>query len=196
MGSLSDRRVRYTSAMQKVRRVTTAEQLLAAGDIGPCELVRGRLVMMTPAGEKHGRFGFNLARILGNHVAEHALGTVYAAETGFILARNPDTVRAPDIAFVRARRRSKTTGRGFIPGPPDLAVEVVSPDNTKREPAEKARDYLEAGTREVWVVDPDDRTVTLYRPGGRIEVLNEGQTLTGGKVVPGFRIPVAAVFAC
>lgn len=108
--------------------ITTADALLRAGDIGPCELVRGRLVMMVPAGADHGRVANMVAFQLTGFVTARRLGTVFAAETGFLLSRDPDTVRAPDVSFVRAGR-TPVPGRGFYPGPPDLAVEVLSPDD-------------------------------------------------------------------
>ncbi|MHC4934337.1 MAG: Uma2 family endonuclease, partial [Planctomycetota bacterium] len=108
--------------------ITTAEQLLRAGDIGRCELVRGELRMMIPPGFAHGRITIKLTGPILKHVEANGLGIVVAAETGFLLARDPDTVRAPDIAFVRAAR-GPGPERGYFPGAPDLAVEVLSPDD-------------------------------------------------------------------
>jgi len=108
--------------------ITTAEQLLRAGDIGRCELIRGELRMMIPPGAEHGRIAMSLSLRIGNHVLARDLGTVYAAETGFRLTRGPDTVRAPDLGFVRAGR-PPAPKRGYYPGAPDLAVEVLSPDD-------------------------------------------------------------------
>jgi Uma2 family endonuclease len=107
--------------------ITTAEQLRAAGDIGPCELVRGELIMMAPAGEEHGGVAHTLGRHLGNYVADRSLGRVYAAETGFLIARNPDTVRAPDVSFVRQDRLAPRPRQGFGEIVPDLVAEVLSP---------------------------------------------------------------------
>ena len=181
--------------MEKARRVTTVEQLYTVDGVGPCELVRGQLVRMPPAGGEHGRVAFNLARELGVHVKARGLGTVYAAETGFVLGRNPDTVRAPDVAFIRAERRGETATARFIPGAPDLAVEVLSTHDTHRSLAAKAADWLAAGARLLWVVDPEARTVTVHRPGAEPLVLGEDERLDGDDVVPGFRLPVADIFA-
>jgi Uma2 family endonuclease len=126
---------------------------------------------------------------------EHRLGEVFEGETGFLLAREPDTVRAPDIAFVAAERiATAERQKGFWVGAPDLAVEVVSPGDTQREIDEKVMAWLDAGARLVWVVNPTWRTVTIYRSRRKIRVLTEDDELSGEDVVPGFRCPVGAVF--
>ncbi len=114
---------------------------------GRCELVRGELVEMTPARANHGRFAMRIALKLGNYVLSQDLGEVLAAETGFVLARNPHTVRAPDAAFVRKGRDAQIGERGFFDGPPDLAVRVLSPEDTAGEVNSKVRDWLSAGCR-------------------------------------------------
>src|SRR5690348_2577081 len=105
--------------MSDVTSIMTAEQLFALGDIGRTELLRGELIRMSPAGFHHGGVAMTLAVLIGAHVRKHKLGTAYAAETGFILTRNPDTVRTPDVAFVRAGRIPPASKRGFFPGAPD-----------------------------------------------------------------------------
>ena len=174
--------------------ITTAEQLLRAGDIGRCELIRGELRMMNPAGGEHGRIASYLTIALGGHIARHHLGTSYAAETGFILRRDPDTVRAPDFAFVAAGR-AVGRERGFVPGAPDLAVEVISPDDRPGYVREKVAEWLEAGAAAVWVVDPRRRTLTIHEPGISPSTLGESDTLRGGELLPGLELDVRAVFA-
>ncbi len=174
--------------------ITTADELLRAGDIGRCELVRGKLVMMNPTGHEHGRVALNLGGLIRNHVLEHRLGKAYAAETGFQLSRKPDTVRAPDVGFVRAGREAPTR-RGFFPGAPDLAVEVLSPDDRPGYVRKKIAEWLAAGTRAVWIVDPRARTVTVHEPGAEPRVLREADTLGGGEVLPGFEVAVREIFA-
>ena len=174
--------------------ITTAEQLLRAGDIGRCELIRGELRMMIPAGGEHGRITGKLTCAVGNHVMSRQLGTFYAAETGFILSRDPDTVRAPDVAFIRADRAAPPA-RGYVPGAPDLAVEVLSPDDRPGYVREKVAEWLEAGAHAVWVVDPRDRTVTVHTAGEAPTVLQGADTLRGGDVLPGFAVEVAEIFA-
>ncbi len=175
--------------------ITTAEQLLKAQDIGRCELVRGELRMMIPAGGDHGWITTKLARPIANHVEAHGLGRVYAAETGFILARDPDTVRAPDIAFVRRERVAQVHRPGFLAGAPDLAVEVLSPDDRPGYVREKVAEWLEAGTQAVWVVDPRKRTVNVHEPDREPRLLEATDTLHGGDVLPGFELAVGEIFA-
>jgi Uma2 family endonuclease len=180
--------------MVTIERAMTAEQLLQTPGLGRCELLHGELVMMSPAGEEHGSITARVTIRLGAFVLERRLGRVFGAETGFVIGRNPDTVRAPDVAFVRAERLSPTPGKGFFQGPPDLAVEVVSPNDRASEVLAKVYDWLDAGCRAVWLVDPETRTVTVYRSRSEIRVLATADPLSGEDVVPGFGIPVAEVF--
>ncbi len=173
--------------------ITTADQLLEAQHIGRCELVRGEFFKLIPPGADHGRIAINLTRPVSNYVHEHGLGTVFAAETGFVLTRNPDTVRAPDIAFVRADR-AIVPRRGYFSGAPDLAVEVLSPSDRPGYVREKTAEWLEAGTLAVWNVDPENRTVTVHESGAEPVHLMMGDVLTGGTVLPGFSVPVTEIF--
>jgi Uma2 family endonuclease len=175
------------------RIITTAEQLLRAQDIGRCELVRGELRLLIPPSADHGRVAMRLGRAIADHVEAHSLGTAYAAETGFFLSREPDTVRAPDVAFVRSGRAA-TPERGYYPGAPDLAVEVLSPDDRPGYVKEKVAEWLEAGARAVWVVDPRKRTVTVHGTRRKPRVLGEGDPLRAGAVLPGFEIGVREIF--
>ena len=176
-------------------KLVTAEELWAMPNNARRELVRGEVRTMAPAGFEHGAVIMNLAVPLGAHVKAHGLGVVLGAETGFVLKRNPDVVRGADVAFVQASRIP--AGRlpvKFWEGAPDLAVEVVSPDDTLNEVEEKVEDYLDAGTRLVWVVDPRRKTVTVHRPGAQPVVLRAGDALDGADVVPGFSLDVIAAF--
>jgi Uma2 family endonuclease len=181
--------------MATVDQITTAEQLLEASWLQHCELIRGELVMMSPAGFDHGRFAINVGSALANFVKARSLGIVVSAETGFRIARDPDTVRAPDVAFVRADRIPPGGVKGFFQGAPDLAVEVVSPGDSASEVLAKAQDWLQAGCPMVWVVDPETRTVSVYCSRKEIALLTAADTLTGGNVLPEFSILVAEVFA-
>ena len=151
---------------------------------------------MAPAGHIHGRVVLNISTPLDQDVRVHRLGAVYAAETGFKLYSDPDMVRAPDVAFVR-RARIEAVGEpeGYWPGAPDLAVEVVSPQDRYTEVEEKVCDWLEAGTQMVIVANPRQRLVTVYRSLTQITVLTESETLDGGEVVPGWRLAVSDIFA-
>jgi len=176
---------------------TTADWLFAMPDDGSrYELVRGELIRIAPAGDEHGRVTMNLAGPLHIHVLSNKLGFVYAAETGFKTESNPDTVRAPDIAFVGTERLELTgTPLGYRECAPDLVVEVVSPGDTVREVEEKVRQWLGAGARLVWVASPKMHTITAYRSLTDIVVLTEKDTLDGGEVVPGFGLAIARIFS-
>jgi Uma2 family endonuclease len=160
------------------------------------ELIKGELVTMSPAGGEHGAVIGALFLLIADFVKRHGLGVVFGAETGFLIERNPDTVRAPDIAFVN-RQRIPQDGipRSYVPCAPDLAVEVVSPGDTVREVDAKVSDWLTAGCHAVWVVNPHWKTVTIYLVGGEIKTLTADQTLDGGSMLPGCQCPVSEIFA-
>jgi len=176
------------------RALTTAAALLRNPPAGRCELVRGEVRTMIPPGAEHGRVAMNLARLIANHVVAFGQGTVYAAETGFLLARNPDTVRAPDVAFVRTGR-PRAPARGYYPGAPDLAVEVLSPEDRRAAVRAKVADWLAAGARAVWVVDPGARTVVVHAPHAEPLRFAEDTVLPGADLLPGLALPVRAIFA-
>jgi len=177
-------------------RPLTADELLKMPEDGfRYELVRGELKRMVPAGNEHGKLAMELGGALFQHVKINKLGTVYAAETGFKLSSDPDTVRAPDVAFVSAKRTSESgEPKGYWPGAPDLAVEVVSPEDVYTEVEEKVLEWLEAGTRMVIVVNPRKRAVTLYRSLSDIVVLTNDDTLDGGDVIPGWKLALQDLF--
>jgi Uma2 family endonuclease len=181
--------------MTTTDKITTAEQLLCEPGLGRCELVRGELNMMSPAGARHGRIVVNLSIPLDVFVRRHALGTIFGTGTGFQIGHDPDTVRAPDVAFVRADRMGVEPDHGFFPGAPDLAVEVLSPEDRAGEVQAKVQDWLQSGCRGVWVVDPRTRTVTVYRSRSEIVVLVESDSLSGGDLLPDFSLPVAEIFS-
>ena len=175
----------------------SAEELLQMPDDGfRYELIEGELRRMSPAGDEHGRVGMELAIPLGFHIKKNSLGKLYLAETGFLIKSKPDTVRAPNIAFVRMERiRKEPKVKSYRHGAPDLAVEVVSPGDTVNEVDQKVTEWLEAGASMVWVINPKPKTITVYRSLTDIITLTEKHTLEGGEVVPGFQIPVAEIFA-
>ena len=182
-------------AAQTVAQMT-ADELLAMPHNGyRCELVQGELRQMAPAGRQHGRIAAKIGSCLEAFVANNGLGETYAAETGFIIDTAPDTVRAPDVSFV-SRERAEATAeeRGFFPGAPDLAVEVISPNDRYNEVEEKVSDWLRAGTQMVVVIDPYQRTATVYHSFDEICVLTERDVLDGGDVVPGWKMSLADVF--
>jgi Uma2 family endonuclease len=182
--------------MVTANQLITAEELLRMPDDGfRYELVRGELRKMAPAGHTHGRIAINVTTPLDQHVRAHNLGAVYAAETGFKLASNPDLVRAPDVAFIRQERVEEVGDvEGYWPGAPDLAVEVISPSDTYADVHEKVCDWLDAGTRMVILVMPRKRAVIVYRSLTDIVMLTEHDTLDGRDVVPGWKVPVRDLF--
>ncbi|NOY29730.1 MAG: Uma2 family endonuclease [Planctomycetes bacterium] len=183
--------------MSTAEKLTTAEELLRLprGEFR-YELIEGELLMMTPAGSEHGAIGMDLGMFLAQYVRKHALGRVFCAETGFKISQNPDTVLAPDVAFVcQSRLEEIGLPKSFFPEAPALAVEVASPGDTIEEVDTKIRRWLTAGTQLAWVVNPSGRTVTIYRALDDIQVLTEKDTLTGDSVVPGFECKVAELFA-
>ena len=159
------------------------------------ELSRGELVPMTPVHFKHGKIVVSLARKLDQFADERGLGAV-GTEIGFRLARNPDTLRAPDIAFVaRSREPQGPAALKFAEFAPDLAVEVLSPEDSASDVLKKTEEYLAAGVRLVWIADPGTQTITVYRSLEDVRVLTADQELDGGDVLPGFRILVKEIFA-
>lgn len=159
------------------------------------ELLAGELRRRPPAGHRHGRVAARFTWRLAQHVETHQLGAVYAAETGFLLARDPDTVRAPDVSFVSQERLAAgVPDEGFWPGAPDLAVEVVSPSDSFSEVAGKALDWLAAGARAVVVVDPQRRTAAFYRSREEIRILGPEDVLQIPDLVPGWSLRIGELF--
>lgn len=176
-------------------RLHTVEEL---PDIPECyELVEGELIMMmSPAGPPHGHIVMTLAIALGVYVEKHHLGVVFGEQTGFILTRNPDTVRAPDIAFLREERiPAEGFGSEYFDGAPDLAVEVLSPSNRPSAMRRKIEQYFAAGTRLVWVIDSRKRTIVVHAPHRTPITLHESDALDGEDVIPGFHYEIAQLFA-
>jgi Uma2 family endonuclease len=174
----------------------TAEQLAAMpDDESRRELIDGELRMMSPAGNEHGRVAMRLGSLLDQFVRENSLGVVYAAETGFQLTRDPDTVRAPDVAFVRAEMlKSYAEFQGFLPFAPDLAAEVVSANDSFTKIEEKTLAWLAAGAKLVLIVDPGTCTVQAFRGAVQSMLLTEDDELDASDVVPGWRVKVSDIF--
>jgi Uma2 family endonuclease len=177
-------------------QIVTADELMRLSSDG-CryELVRGELQMMSPTGNEHAIVTAELTIRLGAFVKERALGAIFAAEAGFQLESDPDTVLAPDIAFIERQRIAATgVSAKFWQGAPDLAVEVKSPGDRAAQVAAKTQSWLAHGVRQVWLVDPQQRTVTIHHRDGRVIALSEADALEGGDVVPGFTCPVRKIF--
>lgn len=176
-------------------RPVTLEHLYELPDDGNrYELHRGYLVAEPAPGGRHGRIELALGSLLLAHARTHGCG-VAMTNVGFVLARDPDTVRAPDIAYVdRERYDAVSDDARLLPMAPDLAVEVLSPSTRETQIRKKIRDYLDAGTRLVWIVDPAQRTVTTITPGTKSHVLSVSDVLSGAPVLADFAVPVAELF--
>jgi Uma2 family endonuclease len=154
------------------------------------ELVLGQLRVSEPPGGEHGDIAARLLVRLHVHVAAARLGIVLV-ESGFLLRRAPDTVRGPDVSFVAdGRLAGAKLPSSYLPFAPDVAAEVLSPNDRYAEVAEKIDDYLKAGTKLVWVIDPRVRMVTIHRPDRAMKRLSDAGFLEGEEVVPGFRCPI------
>ena len=179
-------------------KLMTAEDLWELGDSGNCrrELVRGELREMPLHVEEHGALTALIGAHLVLHVRQNQLGTVCAGGTGCILHHDPDTVLAPDVAFVRAGRLPDDRDRSkFIESSPDLIVEVVAPSDLYSEFTEKLIIYLDTWVHNIWIIEPYSKIVMIYSPDDAAKILTIDDELDGGDVLPGFRIPVSELFS-
>jgi len=181
----------------------TAEELVGYDIPGKrVELVRGQVMVREPASLRHGEVSLRIGVALANHLAQErdaqgwalARGRVATADPGFTLARSPDTVRAPDVAYVSRERHSGPMPEGFPQFAPDLAVEVRSRGDRAGDVQAKVGDWLSAGTTLVWVIDPARKAATVYRADGTVSVLGGDDALTGEALLPGFGLPLRELF--
>ena len=182
--------------MSTITLVTAAELLAMPTGMGKrYELRAGELREMSFSGWRHGKVASRLNARLDIYVEEQNLRLVFGAETGFRLASDPDTVRAPDVSFISKQKvPEREPNDGFWPGAPDLAVEVLSPGDRTGEVNEKIDAWLSAGCAAVWVVDPKRKTVTIYRSRSDIQMKAAGEVLNGDPIVPGFSCAVDELF--
>lgn len=174
-----------------VSTLMTADELIRLPDDGSrYELIRGELKKMSPSGSEHSQIAVLIAASLIEHVRRHKLGSVYGADGGFRIARDPDTVLAPDAAFVQVERAVRTTK--FFEGPPDAAFEVVSPNDRYTEVQEKTTAWLRAGTRAVVIVDPRTKSARIHREGSAVDATD---AIAIDDVIPGWRLPLTELFA-
>lgn len=186
-----------TTALRSTRTaLLTADDLAALPDTTDrYDLLRGELIQMAPAAAKHGKYAMRFGTPLDVYVTENGLGTVFAAETGFILARDPDTVLAPDVAFVRADRLPpEEEWEGYLALAPDLVVEVLSPSDTASGVLDKTLAYLDAGVLLVVTLDPKRQVAVVTEPDRMARILGRDDVFDSGDVVPGFRLPLADLF--
>ena len=181
--------------MVATRPITIQEFERMALD-GRWELIDGEPVEMTPSADESSSVGAMILGFLAQHVREGRLGRLYGADGGFVLFPDRQTVRVPDVAFVRAERMPQGLARKSFPRlAPDLVVEVLSPSDRASEVVAKLEMYQEAGVPLIWLVDPDKETITIIAAGQPTRVVKQGDTLDGGEVLPDFTVPVAEIFS-
>lgn len=164
-------------------------------DVGPCELVDGRIVPMSPTSDEHGRIEVNVATALKAFVKQRRLGQVMAGEVGIFTRRAPDRLRAADVAYISNERLARRgRGTGFLDVAPELVVEILSPSDAASELTQKLREYFASGVRLVWVVDPAARCVFAHRSLTEVREFREADQLPGGDVLPGFEVRVSELF--
>jgi Uma2 family endonuclease len=182
--------------MAVTQKPTTAEELalLHDDDAKRYELVEGVLIEVSPSNQIHTALAAELARLLGNYVVEHDLGEVSGEIGGYLLQRNPDIVRAPDVGFISKAKLTTEIDSAYYPFAPDLAVEIVSPGDTATEVYDKVVEYFKAGTQLVWFVYPNSKTVHIYTSTTSVAILTVDDVLDGMNVLPGLKLPVGDVF--
>ena len=175
--------------------IISAEELLRVDSPGNAmELVRGQLVVREPPGTRHGSIAARLTYLLADYVYRHELGVVCSQDTGFKLESDPDTVRAPDVAFIGRARADQIPARGYAAFAPDLVAEILSPDDRPGELLAKVGQWLDAGTQLVWVIDPSRAEAHVYRGNGALALVPADGVLEGELVLPGFECALAEVF--
>lgn len=175
-------------------RLITGDELLMMTDIGRAELIEGRIVRMTSPGGEHGRLELGLAFELETFVRQRGLGRVLTGEVGIYTRRDPDSVRGADIAFYSYERMPGEFPSGYLEIAPDLVVEIMSPSDRWSEVREKVEEYFSIGVWQVWIVEPANRTIFVYRSPVDVQRLGETDTLVGEGVLEGFSLPVARIF--
>ncbi len=176
-------------------RLITAEEFEQFNPEWRYDLIEGELRQMPPMpGYEHGILTAEFALEAGNFVRQHQLGKCFAAETRFIIERDPDTAIGPDWAFIARERLPHPTPKGFVPIAPDAVLEVRSPSDRQPEVAKKIARWLRAGVRLVWELDPEARTLSIYRPDREPQRLGINDTLSGEEVLPGFSLPLRRLF--
>jgi Uma2 family endonuclease len=172
----------------------TGEELLAMGDIGPCELINGRIVPMAPAGIRHGTIELTLGLALQQFVQSRGLGWVAVGEVGIYTQRNPDRIRGADLVFISQERLPGGLPQGFLEVAPELIVEILSPEDRWQSVRQKIEEYFAIGAKWVWVVEPENRAVLVYRSSTELQKLGEEDILEGEGILEGFTLPVISLF--
>jgi Uma2 family endonuclease len=184
-----------TSHAAQVTASITGEELFKLGDIGRTELVKGEIILVSPTGHLHGYIENEFGRILGTFVHQRKLGRVLSGEVGIYTRRNPDTVRGADLAFISSERLAQVQSESYLDVAPELIVKVLSPDDRWSEVMEKLAEYFAIGVRLVWVADPRTQQLYVYHSITNVERFGGHDELSGGDVLPDFRVPVAELLA-
>lgn len=182
------------AAPDQAKKLITGEELGTMGNLGRTELVKGEIVYMSPTGHPHGFIESNFGGILYVFVRQHKLGRVFVGETGIYTGREPDTVRGVDVAFISNERLAQVKSTSYLDVAPELIVEIVSPGDTWSEITQKLEEYFAIGVKLIWVADPSRQRVHVYRSLTEIDILTATDELTGGEVLPGFRVAIAELF--
>lgn len=175
-------------------RLITGEELFEMGDIGRSELIDGRIVFMSPTGGEHAYLEVALSSRLDNFMRARKLGWVLAGEVGFYIRRNPDRIRAPDVAFVSRQRMPRRPRKNFLEVTPELVVEIVSPSDEWAEIRRKIADYFSIGVNRVWLVEPDEQDILVFQSPTEFTRFGIGESLKGEGVLKGFELVVSELF--
>ena len=173
----------------------TGEDLAEMENVSRVELVKGKLVRMSPVGHIHGFFESNFAIDLGTFVKQHKLGRVLTGEVGIYVSRDPDTIRAADVTFISNERLSRVQSESYLDVAPELVIEILSPNDRWTVVNQKIGEYFTAGVRQVWIADPGQQQVDVYYAPTNFKRFSAGDELDGGDVLPGFAVAVAELFA-
>lgn len=171
----------------------TGEELLQMRDVGPCELVEGEIKKISPTGWRHGNIEARLTRRLGSFVDENDCGEVMSGEVGIYTQRDPDTVRGADVLFISYERLEEASPEGFLDVAPELVVEIMSPVSTWEEVRRTIEEYFAIGVERVWIVEPENRAVQIYRSRDAVRTLTEDDVREGEDRLDGFMLPVHAL---
>lgn len=174
-------------------KLITGEELLAMGDVGPCELIDGRIVPMSPTGGEHGVVELNLGFELKGFIQQRELGWVMVGEVGIYTRRDPDRVRGADVVFV-SKDRLPEPPKGFLEIAPELVIEVVSPGDSWQDIRDKLEEYFAIGVQWVWIVEPVKHTVLVFHSPTELEEFGADATLPGEGILEGFTLPVSTLF--
>jgi Uma2 family endonuclease len=179
---------------ETVETSATGEDVLAMGDIGPCELIDGEVVKLTPTGAVHGQIETSLSLELGLFVRERNLGWVLGGEVGLYTRRNPDRVRGADVVVLSHRAAPEGPSKGFLEVAPEVVVEIMSPADTWQAVQEKLEEYLAIGVEQVWIVEPENRSLSVYRSATEIWRYSGDDSVSGEGLLAGFEISLKDLF--